>query len=159
MSNIFLWFLPPYSPLALFLPNPSPEGRKFRSRTELRQYLDKHNLDHNPEEFDFSIWGRGNRPGGKSSQGPEGKKREDQNNNSKNFAFHFENDLAPYSPTSEGQPSPGMTSSGPAGVGDCPLYPPMGSGPPHLLGQPVGPSYGSIYGPQGALLQPKTILD
>ena len=86
-------------------------------------------------------------------------KKAKKNNNSKNFAFHFENDLAPYSPTSEGQPSPGMTSSGPAGVGDCPLYPPMGSGPPHLLGQPVGPSYGSIYGPQGALLQPKTILD
>ena len=49
----------------------SPEGRKFRSRTELRQYLEKHSLDHNPEEFDFSIWGRGNRPG-KNMQGQEG---------------------------------------------------------------------------------------
>ena len=45
----------------------SPEGRKFRSRNELRQYLDKHNLDHNPDDFDFSIWGRGNRPPSKSS--------------------------------------------------------------------------------------------
>ncbi len=45
----------------------SPEGRKFRSRNELRQYLDKHNLDHNAEDFDFSIWGRGNRPPSKSS--------------------------------------------------------------------------------------------
>jgi hypothetical protein len=54
--------------------NISPEGRKFRSRTELRQYLEKHSLDHNPEEFDFSIWGRGNRPG-KNMQGQEGKKK------------------------------------------------------------------------------------
>ena len=45
----------------------SPEGRKFRSRNELRQYLEKHNLEYNAEDFDFSIWGRGNRPPAKSS--------------------------------------------------------------------------------------------
>ena len=45
----------------------SPEGRKFRSRNELRQYLEKHNLEYNAEDFDFSIWGRGNRPPAKGS--------------------------------------------------------------------------------------------
>ena len=45
----------------------SPEGRKFRSRNELRQYLEKHNLEYNAEDFDFSIWGRGNRPASKTS--------------------------------------------------------------------------------------------
>ena len=44
----------------------SPDGRKFRSRNELRQYLDKNGLDHNPEDFDFSIWGRGGRHGNKN---------------------------------------------------------------------------------------------
>ena len=45
----------------------SPEGRKFRSRNELRQYLEKHNLDYNAADFDFSIWGRGNRPPSKNN--------------------------------------------------------------------------------------------
>ena len=45
----------------------SPEGRKFRSRNELRQYLEKHNLEYNAEDFDFSIWGRGNRPASKTN--------------------------------------------------------------------------------------------
>ena len=45
----------------------SPEGRKFRSRNELRQYLEKHNLEYNAEDFDFSIWGRGNRPPAKGT--------------------------------------------------------------------------------------------
>jgi hypothetical protein len=45
----------------------SPDGRKFRSRNELRQYLEKHNLDYPAEDFDFSIWGRGNRPSSKNS--------------------------------------------------------------------------------------------
>ena len=45
----------------------SPDGRKFRSRNELRQYLEKHNLDYPAEDFDFSIWGRGNRPTSKNS--------------------------------------------------------------------------------------------
>ena len=40
----------------------SPDGKKFRSRNELRQYLDKNGLDFKPEDFDFSLWGRGNRP-------------------------------------------------------------------------------------------------
>lgn len=45
----------------ILISNISPDGRKFRSRNELRQYLEKQGLDHlNPEDFDFSIWGRGN---------------------------------------------------------------------------------------------------
>ena len=33
----------------------------------MRQYLEKHNLEYNAEDFDFSIWGRGNRPASKTN--------------------------------------------------------------------------------------------
>ncbi len=46
----------------VFLQTRSPEGRKFRSRTELRAYLDKHGLEYRADDFDFSICGRGNNP-------------------------------------------------------------------------------------------------
>ena len=76
----------------------SPEGRKFRSRNELRQYLEKHNLDYNAEDFDFSIWGRGNRPPSKSSS---------SNNNSAS------------SPVASGSPSSSAASPASNADGRC----------------------------------------
>lgn len=36
----------------------SPEGKKFRSRVELARFLVSMNLDLDPEDFDFSVYGR-----------------------------------------------------------------------------------------------------
>ena len=95
-------YFTPYTGISFFviLKNSwfSPEGRKFRSRNELRQYLEKHNLDYNAEDFDFSIWGRGNRPPSKSSS---------SNNNSAS------------SPVASGSPSSSAASPASNADGRC----------------------------------------
>ena len=54
-------------------PPQSPDGRKFRSRHELRAYLEKTNSDHHIDEFDFSIWGNNSHmSGGRGGGGGSG---------------------------------------------------------------------------------------
>ncbi|XP_013386004.1 serine/arginine repetitive matrix protein 1 [Lingula anatina] len=53
----------------------SPEGRKFRSKTELQAYLDRNKIDLDSNEFDFTVRGKHNTPqkvtGSKDKKAPK----------------------------------------------------------------------------------------
>jgi len=46
----------------------SPDGKKFRSKTDLLLHIRKGDLDLNIEDFDFTVRGRGNTPAKKTGQ-------------------------------------------------------------------------------------------
>lgn len=98
----------------------SPDGRKFRTRNELKTYIDKNGLDMNPDDVDFTIWGRNaNVPPG----GPPGPQPPHPSTSG----------AAPTGPAGQRPPGPHQGPHGPMG------HPPHGHGPPGPPGPPGEP--------------------